>query len=58
MKVKTYEVTVRNETNGPTYLVDAPNKHIARWCGANLFNNEYVASLTAKHMVAKILREE
>lgn len=34
-------------------MVDAPSKRIAKWGGANLFNNEYIDSLSAKDMVAE-----
>lgn len=51
MKVKVYRVTLKNPTaDSPFYLVDAPNKHIAKWCGANLYNNEYMGFLTPKDM--------
>jgi hypothetical protein len=43
-KVKVYRVWIRNEW----YLVDAPNKRIAKWCAANLYNHDYVAFATAK----------
>lgn len=51
MKVKVYKVTLKNPTvDSPFYLVDAPNKRIAKWCGANLYNNEYASFLSAKDM--------
>lgn len=51
MKVKVYRVTLKNPTvDSPFYMVDAPNKRIAKWCGANLYNNEYHAFLSAKDM--------
>ncbi len=54
MKVKVYEVTCRHKCqDNKVYMVDAPNKRIAKWCGANLFNNEYIAFVTAKDMKAK-----
>lgn len=54
MKVKVYRVTLKNPTKNPTfYMVDAPNKHIAKWCGANLFNHEYMSFLSAKDMKAE-----
>ena len=34
-------------------MVDAPSKRIAKWCGANLFNNEYIDFLSAKDMIAE-----
>lgn len=54
MKVKVYKVTLRHKNQGnDTYYVDAPNKYIAKWCGANLFNHEFMAFVTAKDMKAK-----
>ena len=44
MKVKVYKVLVRGEE----YFVDAPNKRVAKWCGLNLFNNEYMPEATIK----------
>lgn len=52
MKVKVYRVMPKENPNGVFYMVDAPNKRIAKWCGANLFNNEYIAFLSAKDMKA------
>lgn len=52
MKVKTY--TVRPIKNPKIYyFVDAPNKGIAKWCGANMYNNDYATSLLAKDMRVK-----
>ena len=52
-KVKVYRVMLKDAMDSNIfYMVDAPNKYIARWCGANLFNNEYIAFKTAKDMVA------
>lgn len=57
MKVKVYRVTLRDKSkNSRFYMVDAPNKRIARWCGANLFNNEYIDFKTAKDMSAERYR--
>lgn len=53
MKVKEYRVVPKKNTNGVFYMVDAPSKRIAKWCGANLFNNEYNAFLSAKDMIAE-----
>jgi hypothetical protein len=33
-------------------MVDAPNKRIARWCGANIYNNEYIDFKRSKDMKA------
>lgn len=51
-KVKVYRVIPKSDTS-KCYLVDAPNKRIAKWCGANLINNEYAVFLTAKDMKAE-----
>ena len=56
MKVKVYRVVPKKNTNGVSYMVDAPSKRIAKWCGANLFNNEYIAFLSAKDMIAERFR--
>ena len=56
MKVKQYHVEPKDNPKGIFYMVDAPNKRIAKWCGANLFNNEYAAFLSAKDMTAKRFR--
>lgn len=53
MKVKVYRVMLKDKLDSDIfYMVDAPGKRIARWCGANLFNNEYSAFKSAKDMVA------
>lgn len=44
MKVKVYQVWIKNEY----YLVDAPNERIAKWCAANLYNNQYFGFASAK----------
>lgn len=49
--VKVYRVYAKN--SNIYYMVDAPSKRIAKWCGANLFNNEYIAFLSAKDMKAE-----
>lgn len=57
MITKVYRVMLKDLTKSSTfYMVDAPNKRIAKWCGANLFNNEYAAVLSAKDMKAKRFR--
>ena len=53
MKVKVYRVIPKKNQNGVFYMVDAPNKRTAKWCGANLFNNEYIDFLSAKDMTAE-----
>ena len=51
-KVKVYKVYPKNEPD-LWYLVDAPCKHIAKWCGAAILNNTYANFLTVKHMKAE-----
>lgn len=51
MKIKVYRVLIGNEW----YHVDAPNRRIAKWCAANLYNHDYVDFATAKD-VKKIER--
>ena len=53
MKVKVYSVVSMEYSNGVFYIVYAPSKRIAKWCGANLFNNEYIDFLSAKDMLAE-----
>ena len=54
MKVKVYKVTAKKD--GMWYIVDAPNKRIARWCGAACYNSTYAAFLRASDMVAERFR--
>lgn len=56
MKVKVYRVVPKKNIDGIFYMVDAPSKRVAKWCGANLVNNEYFAFLSAKDMVAERFR--
>jgi hypothetical protein len=58
MRVKVYKVY--NKYNPDIwYLVDAPNKRIAKWCGAAIFCNTYCANLwTEKDMIAERRKEE
>ena len=51
-KVKVYKVWPKNNPD-LWYLVDAPSKRIAKWCGTAIINNTYCGFLTAKDMVAK-----
>lgn len=44
MKVKVYIVWIK----GTWCFVDAPNKRIAKWCAANLYNHKYESFITAK----------
>ena len=52
MKIKVYKVWVKDNPN-IWYYVDAPSRRIAKWCGANLSNNEYSGFLTNKDMKVK-----
>ena len=60
MKIKEYEVRLHGKfTNPHTFIVEAPNKRIAKWCGANLFNHQYFSFATAKDiMVIPYTRKE
>ena len=49
MKVKVYKVWPKNNSD-LWYLVDAPCKYIAKWCGTAILNNTYSGFLTAKDM--------
>lgn len=50
---KTIYSCPKEKSNGVFYMVDAPSKRIAKWCGANLFNNEYIDFLSAKDVIAE-----
>ena len=56
MKVKVYRVVPKHNSSGIYYMVDAPNKRIAKWCGANLYNYDYSAFLSDKDMIAERFR--
>lgn len=50
-QINVYKVTPKNPTvDDPYYMVDAPNEYIAKWCGANLYNNEFIAFKSEKDM--------
>ncbi len=51
-KIKVYKVYPKNNPD-LWYLVDAPSKRIAKWCGAAILNNTYCNFLAAKHMKAE-----
>ena len=58
MKVKVYKVSLKEDPD-IWYLVDAPSKRIARWCGAALYNTEYMGFRTCTDMkVEKFTYEE
>lgn len=56
-KVKVYRVYPKNNPD-LWYLVDAPCKYIAKWCGAAILNNTYCDFLAAKHMKAERFKVE
>lgn len=56
MKVKVYRVVPKKNINATYYMVDAPSKRIAKWCGVNLFNYEYLTFLSANDMIAERFR--
>jgi hypothetical protein len=56
MKVKVYKVWPKNAVD-LWYLVDAPCKYIAKWCGAAVINNNYATFLTAKDMEVRRFEE-
>ena len=51
MKIKSYRVYPKNDPS-LWYTVEATSKRIARWCGANIINNNFHCFLTAKDIVA------
>lgn len=57
MKVKVYKVSLKED---PTiwYFVDAPSKRVAKWCGAALYNNEYLGFHTNKDMKVERFKYE
>lgn len=58
-QINAYRVELKNPSDDdPYYMVDAPNEYIAKWCGANLYNNEFIAFKSYKDMDAKILKLE
>ena len=38
MSIKEYKIVA---SNGAWYEVEAPSRHVARWCGYNLLQHEY-----------------
>jgi hypothetical protein len=57
MKVKVYRVYPKDNPD-LWYLVDAPCKRIAKWCGTAILNNTYCVFLTAKDMKADRFKED
>ncbi len=57
MKTKVYRVSLKKNPS-IYYLVDAPSRRIAKWCGANLYNHEYIDFYTDKDMTVKRFKVE
>ena len=57
MKVKVYRVSLKEDPD-IWYLVDAPSKRIAKWCGAALYNTEYMGFRTPKDMKVERFKYE
>lgn len=57
MKVKVYKVWPKRNPD-LWYVVDAPCKYIAKWCGAAIVNSTYCNFHTAKHMEAERFKAE
>ena len=56
MKIKVYRVVPKQNQNDIFYMVDAPSKRIAKWCGANLYNSDFFGCLSDKDMIAERFR--
>ena len=56
-KVKVYKVWPKNNPD-LRYMVDAPCKWVAKWCGTAILNNTYTGFLVAKDMVAERFKVE
>lgn len=52
--IKMYKVVIRNAY----YYVDAPNKRIAKWCGYNMFCNEYCSDASIKEVKVELIGRE
>lgn len=57
MTVKVFKVYPKNAPD-KWYLVDAPSRRIARWCGANIINNTYATFLTGNDMKVERFKYE
>lgn len=57
MKTKTYFVYPKGQFD-MRYEVEAPNKRIAKWCGLNLFDNDYLHAFTIKELVVERKRNK
>lgn len=54
MKVKMYKAIIRDTY----YYVEAPNKRIARWCGYNMYTNEYAGVASIKEVSVELIGKE
>ena len=54
MKIKMYKVSIRHAF----YYVEAPNKRIARWCGYNMYCNEYAGVSSIKEVSVELIGKE
>ena len=52
-KVKVYKVYPKDNPD-LYYMVDAPSRRVAKWCGAAIINNDYASFLSARDMKAEI----
>lgn len=52
MKVKVYKVSLKKHPD-IWYLVGAPSKRIAKWCGIACYEQNYVSFLSIKDMKAE-----
>ena len=52
MKIKVYRVYLKDDPS-IYFLLEAPNKRIAKWCGAACYINYYPGFTTRKDMIAK-----
>lgn len=57
MKIKVYRVSLKKNPS-VYYLVDAPSKRIAKWCGAACYNHERAAFASAKDVKAERFKYE
>lgn len=55
MFIKTYEVFVKNDHN-VSYIVEAPSKRVARWCGHALFSDQYFANTKIRDIKVRRLK--
>jgi hypothetical protein len=51
--MKLYIVYLKSAPTKHWYSVEAPNRRIARWCGYNLFCNEYLGEVSLRDFGVK-----